>query len=199
MTTRFDPLTTIHKGVRALLFDATNEAARVDLASNRAVDDLTERIERMLELLEEHEATEHAELLPIIELVDRRLAETLCLAHEELEAAGQGVERAARRLDLAPPHARGPHIRELRKELDALSVKYLSHLSHEETVASAVLWGAVGDAELRAVHARILARLGDSRILEWQAILEPVLAPSERAGLSDCDRALVRAAKTEVR
>jgi hypothetical protein len=182
--TRVDLFSTIHKGVRALLFSVTNEAARVDLSSNRAVDDLLAQIERMLELLNEHEVAEHAEILPLLEMLDPTLAETLVRAHDDLEAAGQGVERAVMSLDIAPPEERSPHMRELRQALDHFAVKCLSHLSHEETVVSAVLWGAFGDPQLVAVHDRIVARLGEKRVSEWCEILDPVLAPSDRAPTS---------------
>lgn len=177
---RVDLFTTIHKGVRALLFDTSIEAARVDITSNRDVDGLVERIDLMLELLEEHEIVEHAEILPLIELVDRPLADELGRAHDELVAVGGSVDRAARNLVFAPEDARAPHLRELRRVLDTASIKYLSHLTHEETVVNAVLWGAFGDDELLAVHDRIVARLGQERVRQWETILEPVMNPSER-------------------
>ena len=177
--TRVDLFTTIHKGVRALLFDTSIEAARVDVTSNRAVDSLVDRIDHMLELLEEHEVVEHAEILPFVELVDRPLAAELSRTHDELVAVSRSVDRAARNLVFAPEQARGPQLRELRRVLDAASIKYLSHLTHEESVVNAVLWGAFGDDELLAIHDRIAARLGEERLRQWQTILAPVTAPSD--------------------
>lgn len=177
---RVDLFTTIHKGVRALLFDTSIEAARVDITSNRAVDSLIERIDLMIELLEEHEVVEHAEILPFIESVDPSLAQELSRAHDELVAVGGSIERAARNLVLAPEEARGPQLRALRQVMDLASIKYLSHLTHEETMVNAVLWSTLGDSDLLAIHDRIVARLGDERVRQWQTILEPVMAPSER-------------------
>jgi hypothetical protein len=54
-------------------------------------------------------------------------------------------------------------------------------MEREETLANAVLWGAVGDAELVTIRTRILARVSDARHAEWRAILTPVVNSTERA------------------
>jgi hypothetical protein len=154
----------------------------------------------MLGLLEAHERDEGAEIIPVIEVVDRPLAATLALAHAELEAAHHEVARAIRNVGLAAPAERALHGRELLRAINHLTAKYLVHLNHEETVVTAVLWGALGDRELVAIRNRILdgtaRRCGDRDVVleaarsehpraelssDWRAILRPVIDAAEGA------------------
>jgi hypothetical protein len=178
---RVDLFTTVHKGVRSLLFEAAIAAARVDLGMSCEVDALNERVERMLGLIEEHAQHEDAEILPVLRNVDRALAASLAVEHLELEAAHHEVERAVRTLALAAPTERGVPGGELVRAMNRLTAGHLVHMEREETLANAVLWGAVGDAELVTIRTRILARVSDARHAEWRAILTPVVNSTERA------------------
>ena len=179
--TRVDLFTTIHKGIRALLFDAATEAARVDVRSNFAVDALAERVERMLGFVEEHAQHEDAEIQPLLRTVDPAVANLLLAEHRELEAAHHEVCRAVRRLGLAPPSGRRSQGQELLRLLNHLTAKQLLHMNYEETVINAVLWGGFGDPELEEARARIHRRVKADRLAEWGAVLAPVLDPPERA------------------
>src|SRR5262245_51405565 len=97
-----DPFTTVHKGVRALLFEVATSVARLEPTSDEDVDTLCERIDRALDLALEHERAEHAVVLPVLEIVDRRLAARLRLRADDLRASFGLVRQAARALALAP-------------------------------------------------------------------------------------------------
>jgi hypothetical protein len=177
---RVDLFTTIHKGLRALLFEAALEAARVDLSATCEVDALAGRIERMLGFLDEHARLEDAEIVPALRLVDPVLAATLAAEHCTHPSVHAAVERATRALTLAPEGERGIAGKHLMRVVNQLVSMQLLHMNHEETVVNAVLWGAFGDAELLAMRGRSLERLSEHRHAEWCAVLVPVVDPTER-------------------
>jgi hypothetical protein len=178
--TRVDLFTTIHKGVRALLFEAALETARVDLSATCQVDALVGRIERMLGFLDEHARLEDAEIVPALRLVDPVLAATLAAEHCTHPSVHGAVERAARALALAPEGERGVAGKHLLQVVNQLVSMQLLHMNHEETVVNAVLWGAYGDAELLAMRVRSIERIPEHRHAEWRAVLVPAVDPAER-------------------
>ena len=181
--TRVDLFTTIHKGLRALLFEAALETARVDLSRSCEVDRLVAQIERMLGFLDEHARLEDAEIIPALRTVDPVLAATLCAEHQTHPSVHAAVLRAARALALAPDGERGTAGKHLMRVVNQLVSMQLLHMNHEETVVNAVLWGAYGDAELLAMRGRSVARLPEGRHAEWRSVLVPVVDPTERAVL----------------
>ncbi len=181
MNGRVDLFTTIHKGVRALLFDAALEAARVDLSHACAVDRLVERVERLLGFLDEHARHEDTEIIPIVQRYDPKLAATLTAEHISQDAVHHAVERAARALALAPDGDRRPAATALSRMLNQLVSLHLIHMNHEETVVNAVLWGALGDPDLVAIRERIVGGIPSERYSQWRDVLAPALDPAERA------------------
>jgi len=178
--TRVDLFTTIHKGIRSLLFEAALETARADLSSTCEVDKLVARIERMLGFLEEHARLEDAEIVPALRLVDSVLAATLAAEHQTHPSVHAAVERAARALAMAPEGDRIVSGKHLMRVVNQLVSMQLMHMNHEETIVNAVLWGAYGDGELLAMRGRIVERIPDDRHAEWQAVLIPAVDPTER-------------------
>lgn len=177
---RVDLFTTIHKGLRSLLFEAALDTARVDLSSTCEVDKLVARIERMLGFLEEHARLEDGEIVTALRLVDPTLASTLAAEHHTHPSVHAATGRAARALALAPEGERGEAGKHLLRVVNQLVSMHLLHMNHEETVVNAVLWGAFGDGELLAMRARIAERIPGPRHAEWRAVLVPAVDPAER-------------------
>lgn len=180
---RVDLFTTIHKGIRALLFEAALETARVDLSSTWEVDRVVAQIERMLGFLDEHARLEDAEIIPALRVVDPVLAATMCAEHQTHPSVHAAVLRAARAVALAPEGERGTGGKHLMRAVNQLVSMQLLHMNHEETTVNAVLWGAFGDSDLIAMRGRIVARIPDDRHAEWRSVLVPAVDPTERAVL----------------
>lgn len=181
--TRIDLFTTVHKCVRLLLFDVATAAARIELASDREVDVLDDRIEHALDLVEDHERAEHIAIMPAIASVDRELALRVELVHHELDASSTAVRRAARALAIAASGERSVPSRELLQAVNDLTVRCLAHLHAEETLVSAVLWGALGDRELLELRRQTMAHLVANGCAPWLALLERGVSDAERAVL----------------
>ena len=177
---RVDLFTTIHKGLRAVMFECALDVARVDLASTYEVDKLAAQLERMLEFLDEHARHEDAEIIPALRVVDPVLAAALVAEHQTHPSVNAAVERSARALAMAREGERGVAGKHLMRVVNQLVSMQLLHMNHEETVVNAVLWGAYGDAELRAIRGRITARISGDRHAEWRSVLRPAVDPVER-------------------
>ena len=91
---RIDLFTVIHKGIRAMLFDLARSAARADVGSNAAVDELDGHIDRVIAFLDEHAKLEHQFVLPEVRALDPLLADELAAEHRGLDVVQREVQLA---------------------------------------------------------------------------------------------------------
>jgi hypothetical protein len=178
---RVDLFTTVHKGIRALLFDISTEAARIDLASCIAVDGLADRIHQMLAFLDEHARHEDRHVLPAVAVVAPELARSLGLEHHRLDALHLEVQVTADGLACADAEGRATVGPQLSRLLNRLIAAHLSHMHREETEVNAVLWAAYADDELAAIRGRLVGSIPTDRYAEWMIMIAPALSPIERS------------------
>jgi hypothetical protein len=178
---RVDLFTTIHKGIRVLLFDISTEAARIDLASCIAVDGLVERIHRTIAFLDEHAHHEDTHVIPAVKLVASELATSLGIEHRVLDAIQTQVAVCADGLACADIEGRGPVGAQLSRLLNRLTAAQLSHMHREETEVNEVLWAAYEDADLTAIRGRLVGSIPRDRYAEWMTMIAPALNPVERS------------------
>ncbi len=177
---RIDLFTTIHKGMRSLLFDIAADAARTDVSSTIAIDLLLERIARMLAFLDEHARHEDAHILPFLVSLNPELARSLGVDHRVLDALQTQVEACAEALAAAALGDRGAIGAQLVRLLNRLIVAHLTHMEREETHANEALWLGLSDDELSAVRGRIAGSVPSTRYVEWMQMIAPALNPAER-------------------
>lgn len=181
---RVDLYTTIHKGIRALLFDVATEAARIDTSSSLAVDGLVDRVEQAIRFLEEHAHHEDTHVMPALAAASPELARSLDLEHRVLDALQIQVEATAEALAAASVEVRTIRGMELARLLNQLTSKHLAHMGREELEANAVLWAAYDDAQLVELQGRIIGSIPSERYLEWVHMVAPALSPPERARMA---------------
>lgn len=177
---RVDLFSMIHKAVRSVLFELSLEAARVDLTSAAAIDGLSERIDRMLELLDEHARIEETYVSPVLRSLDELLANDLAREHRALEVVQVEVERAMAALEQADLAARGDAGANLIRVINHLVSVQLVHMNREETEIMAMLWSGMNDPELGALRMRMAESLPAERKLVWRGLLEGSISPVER-------------------
>lgn len=178
---RVDLYTTIHKAIRAQLFDVATEAARVDLRSTVAVNLLAERVARVLGFLEDHAHHEDTHVLPAVHAVAPEVATSLDIEHRMLDGIQAEVAAAAAALVRAEPAHRAASGLALMRQLNRLIAAHLSHMGREETEANAALWCGYDDAALGGIQGRLIGSIPAARMAEWQEIMMPALNPVERA------------------
>jgi hypothetical protein len=143
-----------HEGLRALILDLRAAAARLDVEHTDEVDALVTRVERALELLDEHAAHEDTHLMPVLHALSPAVESVLADDHGRLDALHAEVAQAAYVLAAAMPEDRAPAAAHLCRLLDVLVAGHLAHMNREETDANQVLWAAFDDAELQSIGER---------------------------------------------
>lgn len=177
---RVDLFSTIHKGVRAMLFDLSATAARADVTSTASVDELVAHVDRVLSFLDEHAGLEDQFIFPVVRTLDPLLADELAADHRGLDAVQREVELAAHALALTDLSQRPVVGAQLIRVVNHLIAVQLLHMNREETEVNATLWAGLSDVELGAMRARIGSHIPSDRMAQWVAILEPAMNPVER-------------------
>jgi iron-sulfur cluster repair protein YtfE (RIC family) len=181
---RLDLFTTIHRGLRVLLFDVARAAARIDAARDDEVDALVSQVERLLEYLDEHAGNEDRHILPALRTVAPELEAFFAADHRRLDALQRRVGAAAGALELAAPADRAAAAAALARGLNELVAAHLAHMHREETDANAALWGRLADEELLAIQGRIVGGIPPERRAEWMELVLPAVSPAERRRLA---------------
>lgn len=171
MTMRVDVFSTIHKALRRVLFELADELARVELSRTIAIDDVVARVERVIELLDEHALLEDECVFPMIRELDPLLADELAQDHRALLIVQCEVERIAQELAMADLASREHHAHRLAIAVTHLIALQLLHMNREETEGNRVLWSGLDDAALLAISKRAAARLSPDRAAEWQQLV----------------------------
>jgi hypothetical protein len=178
--TRVDLFSTIHKGIRALLFELAGEAARADVTSTATVDALCGRVEWVLAFLDEHAQLEDRFVIPEVRALDPDLGEELARDHRALDAVQTEVALAAEAVSLADLSQRPVAGAQLVRVVNHLVAVQLLHMNREETEVNATLWAGRDDAALARLRASMAGSLPKERFAEWMAIVTPALNPVEQ-------------------
>ena len=177
--TRFDLFTTVHKGLRAALFGAVQQAGRADFTQTGEADAVAASVRRALSYLAEHAEHEAREIVPEIGRHSAELAADLGADHARTGGLEQQVLDLADRLAGAMSAERLSIGRRLSHRLAQLTAEHLRHMEREEVQANRVLWAHRTDEELAAIHGRIVAAIAPSRIAEWMELLLPAVNATE--------------------
>jgi iron-sulfur cluster repair protein YtfE (RIC family) len=178
---RNDLYRTVHKGLRAALFELAADVARVDPAADSEVRALTARLRRLLAFLDEHARHEDAHLMPLVANADFQLAQSVDGEHAQLEASMRGLERLAAQLDAATNGSRAALAAELERHMERMVAEQLVHMQREETQVNSALWARFSDEDLEQAHNKILADIAPARMAEWLEVMLPALSEAECA------------------
>lgn len=183
-SSRVDLFTTIHKGLRAMLFELAIEAARIDARDAGAIERLAARIHRALEFLAEHAAHEDAHVIPAIRAHAPEIATALSTEHEMLDTIEGEVELAVKLLLDAPAEHRPTVHAPLVKLLNRLIAAHLAHMGREETDGNMALWCGFDDRALVELRGRLVGSIPARRYAQWLELIAPALDPEERARIT---------------
>ena len=177
---RVDLYGAIHKALRLFLTDTLQRVGRLDTDDGAEVAAVLGQLDALLDACRAHVDKEERYVHAAIEARRPGASARIAGEHEEhLQsiAALQAQAAALRALPGAAAAAR------LYRQLAVFVADNLVHMEVEESQHNAALWAAYGDAELLAIHHRILASIEPAEmasILRWMV---PALSPAERAGM----------------
>jgi Hemerythrin HHE cation binding domain len=176
VTTRLDLYANIHKGLRAFMAHTLVRVGRLDPRDPAEVAEVAAEVQALLDLCVAHLQHENEWIHPAMQARAPGSIAQGAADHEghlvAIDALRQLLERLPQDAAVAAP---------LYAALSRFVGENLEHMQREETEHNAVLWATHTDAQLHALHERILASVGPAEMqlaLRWML---PHLAPAERA------------------
>jgi hypothetical protein len=180
---RFSLYTGIHKALRSFMTDTLCRVGRLDVDDADEMSATLAQLDTLLTLCTGHIEHENDFVHTAIEA--RLPAGAARTASDHLEhfasmvALGdEAAALAAARLDERPVLAL-----RLYRHFALFVAENFQHMHIEETVNAAALWAHYSDAELHAIHARLLATLAPQEHLLVARWMVPASNPGERAGM----------------
>lgn len=180
---RLDLYATIHKALRQFMAHTLSRLGAVDLADEEDFRTVLAGVDSLLGLMKAHLQHENDFIHTAIEA--RRPGGARHTADDHLlhQDAIANLEDEARALAVVRLEQRPAHALRLYRHLAEFVGENLVHMQVEETRINQTLWDLFDDAELLALHERILAAVPPAEmalVVRWMA---PALNPAELAQL----------------
>ena len=186
---RMDLYVSIHKALRSFMSDTLTRVGRIDVADRADRDVALGQLDELLGLCLDHLRHENEFVHTAIEARQpagcRRIAEEHG-EHAESIAALQGEAAALR--DASGAGAERLALR-LYRHLALFVAENFQHMHIEETVHNALLWQHYSDAELGALHGRLMASIAPQEHLLVARWMLPASTPAERAAVAGAAKA----------
>lgn len=173
----------IHKGIRAELFAVTASAGSVDPGDRESLTGLAGRVRDLAALLESHARHEDDFFQPLVEVHTPVLAEVIARDHEHLDAQIGALEVLAERAADSARVERRLAAHRLYLGLASFTSEYLAHQGLEELEVAPALAASVGEDELAAVEAELIASIPPDEMMSSLAVMIPAMNVDDRAGL----------------
>lgn len=177
-TLRLDLYAPIHKALRLFLVDTLARVGRLDVHDSAETVATLGQLDALLDLCTSHVQHENDFMHPAIEARAPGGARTTAADHEEHRSAIDALRREAAELRQAPTE---PGALQLYRQLALFVAENLQHMHVEETANNAALWAHHTDAELHALHDRLLASIPPQEHAQVAHWMLPALTPTERA------------------
>lgn len=169
---RHDTYRHMHKGLRAAMFDAVLRLGRLDPDDQADLHDTLLQAERLLGFMAAHVKHENEHVHTALEARRPGAARRTADDHVGHLDALQALREQVAALGAAAAAQREALAHRLYLDLARFVAENLEHMHVEETQNNALLWSLYSDAELEAVHERLLASVEPASMMEaigWMA------------------------------
>lgn len=180
---RFDMYGAIHKALRSFMCDTLVRAGRMDAADAGELNATLAQVDELLTVCLDHLDHENTFVHAAIEARQPNGAKRTADDHVEHVETIAALREEVAALRGAKAQAQPLLAHRLYHHLALFVAENLQHMHIEETVNNAALWALYGDAELHAIHARILAAIPPAKELQVTRWMIPALNPMERAAI----------------
>ena len=180
---RLDLYAPIHKALRNAMTETLALVGRLDVFDAAETASTMAAFEALLDLCLKHLEHENEFVHPAIEARQPRGAQRTADDHLEHVLSIEALRSEGRALVAAEPAERMALAQRLYRHLALFVAENFQHMHIEETVNNAALWAAYSDAELLALHGRLMASISPQEHLAVARWMLPALSPVERAGL----------------
>lgn len=176
MEQKIDLFTPIHKAIRALLYDMGTQLQAADFGSGQESSETLNRMEHILELLEEHARHEDQFIFPEIEKV---APGSTIESEDEHRQYAQKVERLhlqmAKIRHLTAPAKRIAASEVLNRIYTDFMGFYLMHMNHEEETVLPASQQKLSNEQLAAIRVKVQLDTAPDRYTEWLHWMLPSL------------------------
>ena len=186
---RADLYAPIHKALRFFLTDTLQRVGSLDTDDASEMQATLGQLDALLVLCRSHLEHENEFVHPAIEARQPHGSSRTALDHVEHVQAIDALGDENGVLREAPAPRRDALAQRLYRHLALFVAENLQHMHIEETANNAALWAHYSDAELRALHERLLASLSQAETMQAMRWMLPALNPTERAGVLGAMRA----------
>ena len=202
MPAREDPLTPVHKGLRAMIYSLSTRLQTHDFSDAEATRSLAVDLEQdfavartagcILCLLSHHAIDEDTVLFPPTARVGNALVTTLIEEHHDLTRREIALARSAQELiALGSPSDRVAAGARLNQAANGLFAAYVTHMNKEEEQLVPLMQAHFTDPELVGMRSTVIARMPPERVM---AMLSWILPSINETELCDFLTSVVRTA-----
>lgn len=178
---RMDLYTPIHKALRHFMADTLLGVGRLDTDDPEALQATLGQLGDLLDQCAAHLDHENHFVHTAIEARRPGGSQRMAEEHRQHLAAIAALRSDAGHLQQSAPAGRPALALRLYRHLALFVADNFAHMHHEETVHNATLWALYTDAELAALHDRLLASLPPQEMAATLRWMLPALSPAERA------------------
>jgi len=180
---RHDFYAGIHKALRHFMLDTLLRVGSLEVRDEDELDAVLGHLETLLALCGRHLEHENTFVHPALEARSPGASERIAGEHVEHQEAIDALREDARQLRAASGAQRDALAMRLYRHLSLFVADNFQHMHYEETAHNATLWACYSDAELEALHGRLLASLPPQEVFLVVRWMLPALSPRERAGM----------------
>jgi hemerythrin-like domain-containing protein len=154
---RFDLFTSIHKALRAMIYETGGLLQTADFADDRAAARAAAALDPVLAQMQHHHDLEEEYVFPRVRPYEEEMIDALQAQHEQVERLLGIAAVAVDEADSADSIARVAAGVDLNRRYNELTALFLEHLSHEEATLLPATWRHFDDAQLVAIQGAIIA------------------------------------------
>lgn len=180
---RLDFYADIHKALRSFMADTLLRCGRLDVHDADEFQATLGQLDALLTLCGQHLQHENDFVHPAIEARCSGGSRRIAGEHVEHLHHIDALRHEADQLRQAAVGRRAVLALRLYRHLALFVADNFQHMHVEETAHNAALWAAYTDAELMALHNRLMASLSPMEVLQVARWMLPALSPQERAAL----------------
>ncbi|MDN3921294.1 hemerythrin domain-containing protein [Roseateles violae] len=177
---RHDLYCGIHKALRLFMTDTLARVGRLDLGDAAERAETLGQLRRLLNSCRGHVERENGFIHPALEARRPGVSATIGAEHDDHLEAIAALEAETAALAARPEPAAALR---LYRRLSRFVAENFEHMLIEETRHNAALWEAYDDAELEALHGRLVASVPAEEMQLLLSWMLAALSPAERAHL----------------
>ena len=180
---RFDTLTSIHKAIRAMVYEKGGALQTTDFADRQEAARAAADLETVLFLLHDHHTTEEKFVFPKLRPFEEQLVDAMLAQHQEVVRLLDITEEARMLVTAVDAEDRVAAGADLNRRFNELIAFYFDHLAREEVEVLPATWRHFDDGELMAIQGAIVGEAEPGVAFQWLAWMFKGLSRPELVGL----------------